>query len=854
MRKDFFLDMKLKKLTYLYILIFSLTSFGQTKVKGIVVDVDGNSLPFASVIFEKSTEGTISDEEGNFYLSSPKTHTSLQVGFMGFDRVTLPITQKNQFFKITLKESADRLQTVTLYTGRVEKKGNPAIALLKKVWAKKYKNGLKMFDSYEYKKYEKIQFDLNNVDSSFTEQKVFKGMEFIFKEIDTSRVSGKNFLPVYINESVYNGYGKNKGKDKLLREDLVANKNSGIGVGAGVTTYVKDLYVDYNIYDNYIRLFGKSFVSPVGKTGVNTYNYVLSDSATVGGKWCYKIIYYPIRKNELTFKGDMWISDSVFAVKDINLQVSKSANLNWVKEVYLEQDFKVVNDSVIIPERDYMLADFSLRKKKTSMGVFGKRTTYYNNYSFNNSRKDKYYKTKADIFEDSIYKVSDVYWKENRLEALDKSEAGVYKMLDALKEVPKFKRIYNLGVVLATGYVEFPNFDYGPVFSTFDFNDVEGFRIRVGGRTYFGVNDPWRLQGYTAYGFKDQKLKYGVSYKYMFDKKKRLIFGIGRRDDIEQTAAGLTISNDVLGRSFATSGLFSIGSSNLLTDIELTNMYISAEPIDNINFQLSFVHRNLRSADPDKFSMSYLDDLGIVEKQTSETEVGFSIKYTPKRKIFGNGVERKDVNDNYPVFYFSYANGLKGFLGSDFNYHKTQLYYKQPFYLGLLGRTTTTIELGKTFGEASIGLLNIVPGNQSIFNIKNTFGLLNFYEFITDTYVSAHFEHNFNGRVLGKIPFLRKLNLREIIGVKGVYGSLSEENLRMNRPAIHVLPAFRDIDNKLVNITTKTVAPSEIYYEYNAAIGNILKVFRIDFFWRGNYLDRPGANKFGVKGSFGFTF
>ncbi|WP_317165748.1 DUF5686 family protein [Wenyingzhuangia aestuarii] len=821
---------------------------GQTKVKGSVVDVDGNPLPFASVIFKNSTEGTITDEDGDFYLSSPKNYKELQASFVGFDKVTLPIEKQNQLFKIVLEESASQLQTVTIYTGRVKKKGNPAIALLEKVWAKKRSNGFKMFESFDYNKYEKIQFDLNNIDSSFTQQKVFKGMEFIFKEIDTSRVSGKNFLPVYINESVYNVYGKNKGNDELVREDLVANKNSGIGAGAGVTTYIKDLYVDYNVYDDYIRLFGKSFASPVGKAGVNTYNYVLSDSATIGGKWCYNIVYYPIRKNELTFKGDMWIADTTFAVKDINMQVSRSANLNWVKEVYLEQDFKVLNDSTILPERDYMLADFSLRKKKTSMGVFGKRTTYYDDYTFNKTRNDGFYKVKSDIFEDSIYNATDDYWKKNRLEKLDKSEQGVYSMLDTLKTVPKFKRIYNLGIILATGYVEFPNFDYGPVFSTFDFNDVEGVRVRVGGRTYFGINDMWRLQGYTAYGFKDHRFKYGLSYKYMFDKQKRLIFGLGRRDDVEQTGAGLTVSNDVLGRSFASSGLFSSGASNLLTDIQLTNVFLSAEPVDNINFEISFVNRHLKSAST-AFSMAYIDDAGNVKDKTRETEVGFAIKYTPRRKLFGNGVERKEVNDNYPVFYASYANGMGGFLSSDFNYHKIQLYYKQPFYLGLLGRTTTTVEVGKTYGKASLGLLNVVPGNQSFFNIQNTFGLLNYYEFVTDTYASMHFEHNFNGRIFGKIPFLRKLNLREVVGIKGIYGSISDENVVMNAPALNSLPSLQG-----VVINAKNVAPSEVYYEYNAAVANIFKVFRVDFFWRGSYLDRPGANKFGVKGSFGFTF
>ena len=84
------------------------------------------------------------------------------------------------------------------------------------------------------------------------------------------------------------------------------------------------------------------------------------------------------------------------------------------------------------------------------------------------------------------------------MESLNKDEKGVYKMLDTLKTVKKFKRLYNLGSILASGYIEFNKLplDYGPIFSTFGYNEVEGNRIRTGGRTYFDQNDIWRLEGF----------------------------------------------------------------------------------------------------------------------------------------------------------------------------------------------------------------------------------------------------------------------------------------------------------------------------------------------------------------------
>ncbi len=280
----------------------------------------------------------------------------------------------NYDVKIVLKEIIESLDEVVIITGKQSKKNNPAIDILRKIWEQKRNNGLKQFNQYEYDKYEKVEFDLNTIDSSLIKSKLFRGMEFVFNEVDTSRVTGKTYLPMFINEAVCKVYGDNTiNKEK---EDLKGNKNSGFSDNQIIIDFVDDLYSDYNVYDNYLKFFDKSFVSPLSKTGISTYNYVLTDSAFIDNKWCYNIIYYPRRKNELTFKGDFWVADTTYAVKEINLQATKSANINWVKEIYIEQEFEVLNDSVFLIKRDYFMSDFAFNKKEKSRGVYGKRTTF----------------------------------------------------------------------------------------------------------------------------------------------------------------------------------------------------------------------------------------------------------------------------------------------------------------------------------------------------------------------------------------------------------------------------------------------------------------------------------------------
>ncbi|GAA3585021.1 DUF5686 family protein [Snuella lapsa] len=815
----------------------------QTKVSGRVFDENDNPVSFANVIFKGSTQGTITDENGTFYLESGDTWSAITVSFLGFETLNVPLDKKVTYnMKIVLSETASELDAVVIISGKQSKKNNPAIDLLRKIWEHKRKNGLNLHKQYEYDKYEKVEFDINTIDSALIKSKLFRGMEFVFDKVDTSRVTGKTYLPIFINESVSRVYGDNTIDKK--KEVLKGNKNSGFSDNQVIIDFVDDLYSDFNVYDNYLKFFDKSFVSPLSRTGINTYNYVLTDSAYIDNKWCYNIIYYPRRKNELTFKGDFWVADSTYAIKEINLRASKSANINWVKDIYIEQEFEVLNDSLFLVKRDYMMSDFAFKKKEESRGVYGKRTTLYHNYEFDRVKGKKFYEAEVYNYNEDAFDRDDAFWNENRLEALNKDELGIYKMLDTLKTVKKFKRLYNLGSILASGYVEFNSLplDYGPVFSTFGFNEVEGLRLRTGGRTYFGRNDLWRLEGFLAYGFKDDKFKYGISGKWLLDKKSRLIISGGNRRDVEQIGASLTTSTDVLGRSLASSSVVGTGANDKLTSINLTSFAIEAEPWRNFILRLGGNYRTLESASS-TFSLDYNTDTGIAS-EIKQYESTLSLFYFPKRKMTGFGVERYEANDDFARLFAQVGRGDKGLFNSDFNYTKLQFSYTQPWQVGGFGRLYTTVETGKTFGEVPLGLLSVIPGNQTYFSIYNTFSQLDFYEFVSDTYASFHLEHNFNGRLFSRIPFLRKFNLREIVSVRGVWGDISQKNIDLNKT-----------DNPN---TIPLIAPNDKpYYEYSLGIGNIFKVFRLDFNFRGNYKDEvlnPDARKFGITGSFGFYF
>jgi hypothetical protein len=384
------------------------------------------------------------------------------------------------------------------------------------------------------------------------------------------------------------------------------------------------------------------------------------------------------------------------------------------------------------------------------------------------------------------------------------------------------------------------NVDLGQVFSVFGYNEAEGVRLRAGARTYIGQNDPWRLEGYTAYGFGDDKFKYGISAKFLVDRKSRFIISGGNRRDVEQLGLSLTATNDVLGRSLASSSVFTVGSNDRLTNINLSTFNLEMEPVTNLRIGVGSSFRTLSSALPEAFYLDYVDPTSpsVIASEIKQFDINTILIYTPGKRTIGNGVERRDINDNYSTLFLSYTNGVKDVLESDFDYKKVQFSYTQPWQLGGFGRLLSTVEIGKTYGDVPLGLLSAIPGNQTFFSVYNTFSNLDFYEFVTDTYASVHLEHNFNGRIFSRIPGIRNWNLREIIGIRGVWGELSDANKMLSAPA---------------NIPL--MAPSgDPYWEYSVGVGNIFKFLRIDFNFRGNYLDAPDARPFGVTGAFGFHF
>jgi hypothetical protein len=527
---------------------------------------------------------------------------------------------------------------------------------MQEVWKRKRNNGLDKFDTYTYKEYEKIQFDANNLDSAFMKKKIFNKLDFIFDYAD-STARGKMALPIFLNEAIYENYGANK-PGKKTKKLLVAQKTSGFQDNQIVTLTAKNLYRDINIYNNTLNYFDIGFPSPVGTDGFSTYDYNLIDTISIRGENAYKIRYQPKRTEVLAFQGYLFIDTDSYAVLGATLKSTQKINVNFINAISTELEYDNPDDNTFLPKKfvtEIEMTPFS--KKKTSKSIVAKRSVDYSEYEFNKPLDPEIFLRKEEEYNDEFIKKDEAYWTQARPDSLSKSEQGVYDMLDKLQQTPKFNRIVKLYETLGSGYYNITKgIDLGPIFSVYGVNEVEGDRIRLGARTYFTRNDPWRIQFYTAYGFKDQQFKYGAEAKYMFNRVNRFMVGVGTRRDVMQLGVQLTNDDGIMSRSFASSTVFARGENASLSSVNQTNIFTAIEPWKNFQVRVDGTLQSIKSANPEGFNLMYYKD-NALRKTVNDSHVTISLIARPGAKFSQTGIDRYEHGTLAPTIVLKYTRG-----------------------------------------------------------------------------------------------------------------------------------------------------------------------------------------------------
>jgi hypothetical protein len=791
----------------------------------------GEPLPFVNIIILGTTDGTLTDFEGRYALEVNTKGDSIRFSLMGYKTVIKKIL-KHQFQNIDLLMAQNKIllpEVVIHYTG------NPAEVILNKIIQNRDKNSLQAFETYQYHAYTKIEIDANNITDKFKSRKLIKPFDFVFQYIDTSTLSGKSFLPIFLTETTSDVYFRKSPKSR--KEIITGSKISGVE-NVSVSQFLGNLSEEIDVYKDYIILFEKNFVCPIASMGLDYYHYYLVDSAYIGNKWCYHIMFKPRRKQELTFTGNFWVNDTSFAIKSIEMRIATDANINFVNDLAIQQEYQWTGGKFWMKTKDHLVVDFNIiQKSKKIIGFFGHKTTIYSDFQFDMPENKKFFSIPTDVFiEPKASDKNDEFWQDQRPEKLSKTEKGIYKMVDSIKHVPIFKTYSDIIYGIITGYLTWGNWEIGPYFYTFSYNKIEGGRLRLGARTSDDFSHKLQLEGYVAYGLHDLTYKSGADLIYMFNKNPRRDITFSLKHDVEQlgTSPNAFATDDILN------SLLHRGANDKLSVVTEIKGGYEHEWFNGLINTIEFSHREI-SPSGAKYFMIYTAKNDTLNKKTITTsEVTAGIRLSFKERFVTSDFYRFTLSSNYPIIQLNYSYGIPKLFNSDYEYSKLTLYISQWFNFSTIGWSKYMIECGKIWGTLPYPLLKIHDGNQTFLWDELASNLMNYYEFVSDEYINLYYTHHFDGLLFNKIPLLRKLKWREVVSTRLIYGALNSQNQGYSK--------FPDMMHSLGE------AP---YWEASAGIENILKFIRIDAVWRLTHLndpENPNPAKFGIFISFNLTF
>lgn len=805
----------------------------QTEVTGRVYDaVTGEGLPFVNVAFVDSKIGTITDMDGNYAISTYYATDSLRASFVGYVPRTAAVRKdRSQRIDLALEPSSVMLEEVVIRPSDE----NPAFTILRNVIRHKPANNREKLSAYQHEAYNKVEFDLNNITEEFTQKKLFRPFAFIFDNIDSS--DAKPYLPIFMTETLSDVYYRQKPRTR--KEHIRGTKVSGIE-NESVSQFMGDMYQNVNIYDNFLLVFGKNFVSPIADGGRGFYNYYLTDSAYIGKYWCYKIQFSPKRPQELAFTGEMWINDTTFAVRRIEAGIAEGANLNFVQAFRVRQEYDQVQDEVWMLTRDELVVDLNVVRdngkpnKNTVQGLYGRRTASYRDFVINQPKDDTFYQGAEEVVMaiDPLSLGAD-FWDQGRHVPLTAKELAIYHMVDTMKTIPRFRTYIDIIQTVVTGYYPMDNLEIGPYFTTYSFNPVEGNRFRLGARTSSKWSRNAELEGYAAYGTKDTEVKYGFGGRFFISREPRLIGGAYFKRDIEQLgqSVGAFREDNILSSAFRRT------PNDKLTMVDEYRAYLEREWFMGFSNMLMLRHRTLFP----RGSLAYIRLLDGPEpdiiNSITTSEVIINTRFAYKEKYVAGDFTRVSLGTRYPVLEVHLAQGIRGLLDGQYEYTKLITRVQQRVPMGALGHLRYTVTGGQVWGTLPYPLLLIHAGNETFYYDDMAFNTMNFFEFISDRYVTAFAEQHFDGLFFNRIPLFRRLKWREVIGAKAAIGSLDPKH----RAEMELLPFMYDLSG----------GP---FAEVSFGVENIMKVLRVDMVRRLTYLDHPNTKAWALRLKLNITF
>lgn len=847
----------------LFLLLGCCISVSAQNIQGVVTDsLTNEPIPYLSVFYEGKGVGSITDNDGNYKVETRKGWNKLTFSAVGYvTKVVNIIPGVTKNLNVRMRPDDIMLDEVVVKPKREKysRKNNPAVELMKKVIAHKKNNKLSENDYYQYNKYQKITMSLNDVTPEMLEKGMYKKMPFLKDQIELCEETNKFILPISVDETASQKiYRKHPKSEKTIIKGMSSTGvNELFATGDMLSTVLKDVFTDVNIYDNDIRLLQYPFISPISSSdAISFYKFYIMDTTFVDKDKCFHLTFVPNNSQDFGFTGHLYVlADSSYTVKKCTMNLPKKSGVNFVDNMDIIQEFEQLPNGEWVLKTDDMIVEMTLMKIMQGFQI--RRTTRYSDYAFDELPQQLFKRKGAEIKEADAMMRGDDFWNQYRPVPLTQTESSMDMLVKRLEQMPGFK--YVIFVLKAfienfveTGTKEHPSkVDIGPVNTMISNNYIDGLRLRMSAQTTANLNPHLFFKGYYAYGFKDHRSKYMGEVEYSFNKKEYLprefpknsITFSYQYDVMSPTDKFLKTDKDNVFVSFKTSTVDQMSY--------VRNIALKYE--NETQFGLKTTVEVKHSTDEPTGGLAYItnDDQKTLVPEIQTMEASLAFRYAPGETFVNTKQRRIPVSFDAPVFTLSHTAGFKGVLGGEYNYNLTEIGLYKRFWFSSWGKIDMFVKGGAQWNKVPFPLLIMPAANLSYILQRETFNLINNMEFLNDRYASLDVSWDLNGKIFNRIPLLKKLKWREAIGFKILYGHLTDKNNPMKHPGNSELFLFPTRDGRP---TSFVMDPKTPYMECSVGIHNIFKILHIDYVRRLNYLDHPDANKWGVRFMVMMTF
>lgn len=725
---------------------------------------------------------------------------------------------------------------------KYSKRDNPAVTLMERVRNNQQKGDPRKEATYSFDQYDKTTIGLLDI----TDEQLDK-LSFLHDYVDSTRYGSRRVLNILLNQKESTRLFSNRGRS----QKTVVSGQSSAGIAEmfeqdNLSVVLDNLLKEADIYSNDITLMSNKFPSPLSSIGADYYKYFITDTLDVDGTPCIQLTFSPRSPQSFAFSGDLYVAldDTTGFIKRVSMRVPRTVNLNYIDNLHIDQVF--MKDSLGKRHKIEDELNLDICIVKGTQRFFGHRKSEYSNFSYS-KRNDLEFAYDMDVSEIILQGGDDKIGKfdEMRNASLTKAEWNMDTFMPRLREIPFFYWTEKALMILVDGYVKTgkpSRFDIGPINTLISTNQVEGVRFRLGGMTTAHLSPYLFAKGYVAYGTRDRKFKYKGELEYSFMKKKYH----SNEYPVNSIKATYMYDVDMIGQHYLFTNADNIFLSwkripnHLMTYRRMGRLEYNAELPHNVSIGVWGEHATQEAT----HWLTFTNGFGESFKKYGRTSFGIRLRYAPGEKYIQEKNTRFRLNPEIPVIQFSQELGTRRLPGASFTTCRSELSIDKRFWFSAFGYLDLLLKGGIIWSQVPYPELMWPNANLSYTIQPESYSLMNPMEFALDRYASVDLTYWGNGVLFNRIPYVRQLKLREVLGFKGLVGRLSDKNNPSYHPSLYRFPT--DIHTRLMG--------SDPYMELSVGIDNIFTVLRIDYVWRLTYRNVPGTDRSGLRVALHFNF